>query len=123
MVVHGLIGNELARRALPEGGYSDHPQGQSRPDATAWGILASRALGVSLDDLERHRSRLLLEQWADGRVRLSPQHPESYWPTALAILAWQGSPACQAAQKLAAGFLLNTTGNHFRRKPDDIVNH
>ena len=119
----GLIGTQLARLTLPDGGYADRLQGQFRPDATAWGILASRALGLSQQDLERHRSRLFLEQQEDGRVRLGPHHPESYWPTALAILAWQGSPASHAAQNLAVRFLLNTTGIHFPRKPDDIVRH
>lgn len=123
MVLNGLIGNELARRILPEGGYAERPQGHFRSDATAWGILASRALGSSQDDLERHRRRLALEQQEDGRVRLSPQHSESYWPTALAILAWQGSSVSQASQDLAVKFLLNTAGIHFQRKPNDIVTH
>ena len=123
MVLNGLIGNELARRVLPEGGYADRPQGSSRSDATAWGILASRALGVSLQDVERHRRRLTLDQQEDGRVRLAPQHTESYWPTALAVLAWQDSPICHASQNLAVTFLLNTAGIHFPRKPTDIVSH
>ena len=123
MPLNGLLDSELSRRALPNGGFVDCPRGQFRADATAWGILASRALGSSQEDLERHRSRLLLEQQQDGRVRLSPQHPEAYWPTALAILAWQSSPATHAAHDLAVRFLLDTTGIHFRRKPNDIVTH
>jgi hypothetical protein len=123
MPLNSLLGKELARRALPGGGFADRPQGQFRADATAWGILASQGLGLSQEDLERHRSRLLLEQQQDGRVRLSSHHPGSYWPTALAILAWQGSPGSHVAHDLAVRFLLNTTGIHFQRKPDDIVTH
>jgi len=123
MSLTGLLGNELARRALPEGGFVDRPQGRFRVDATAWGILASRTIGWTQELLEPQCSRLVREQGEDGRVRVSPQHPESYWPTALAILAWQNSPASQAAQNLAVRFLLDTTGIHFQRKPDDNVTH
>ena len=123
MSLNGLLGNELARRALPEGGFADRPQGRFRSDATAWGILASRASGSSQAVVERHCSRLVREQGEDGRVRVSPQHPESYWPTAMAVLAWQGSSASHAAQNLAVRFLLDTTGIHFQRKPNDIVTH
>ena len=123
MSVLGLLGNELAQRALPEGGYADRPQGQFRSDATAWGILASRTIGWDQQILEPHRRRLIREQQKDGRVRVSPQHPECYWPTALAILAWEGSPISQAAQSLAIRFLLNTTGIHFARKPESPSAH
>src|SRR5262249_9959968 len=118
-----LIGGELAQRVLPEGGYADRPRGRFRSDSTAWGVLASRALGVNQGDLERHCSRLFKGQGQDGRVYLSPQHPKSYWPTAVAFLAWQGSPAIHSRQNLAVQFLLGTTGVHFERKPDDIVTH
>ena len=123
MSVNGLLGNELARRALPEGGFVDRPRGQFRVDATAWGILASRALGSSQEVVETHCSRLVREQGEDGRLRVSPHHPESYWPTALAILAWEGSPESEAAQSLAIQFLLNTTGVHFPKKPESPSAH
>jgi hypothetical protein len=51
------------------------------------------------------------------------QHPESFWPTALAILAWQGSLASHAAQDVAIRFLLNTTGTHSQQKSNDTVKH
>lgn len=123
MSVHGLLGNELAQRALPEGGYADRPQGHFRSDATAWGILAARTIGRNQESLEPHRRRLVREQAEDGRVRVSPQHPECYWPTALAILAWEGSPASHSAQSLAIGFLLNTTGIHFAKNSESPSVH
>lgn len=123
MSLNGLLGNELARRALPEGGFVDRLQGRFRVDATAWGILASRVLGSSQEVVETHCSRLVREQGEDGRVRVSPHHPECYWPTALALLAWQGSPASQSAQNLAIRFLLNTTGIHFAKKPESPSAH
>jgi hypothetical protein len=123
MSLNGLLGNELARRALPEGGFVDRPQGRFRVDATAWGILASRVLGSSQEVVETHCSRLVREQGEDGRVRVSPHHPECYWPTALALLAWQGSPASQSAHSLSIRFLLNTTGIHFAKKSESPSAH
>lgn len=118
-----MIREELSRRFLPEGGIVDRPRGQFRVDATAWGILAFRGAGGGQVILERHRGRLIREQGEDGRVWVRRQHPDSYWPTALAILAWQDSLASQAAQVRAVRFLLETTGEHSSRKPDDPLAH
>ena len=54
---------------------------------------------------------------------MNRDHPASYWPTPLAILAWQNSPASQVAQNRAVHFLLETTGSHYPRKPDDPWAH
>lgn len=123
MSLNKMLDKELSRRVLPGGGLVDRLQGQFRVDATAWGILAFGVAGGEQAILDRHRARLIREQGKDGRVWLSPQRPESYWPTALAILAWQDSPASQAAQSRAIRFLLDTTGIHFARKPDDPSGH
>lgn len=114
----GRIHEELSRRVLPAGGLIDRPQGQFRVDVTAWGILAFEASGGEREALERHRVCLIREQGKDGRVWLSSEHPESYWPTALAILAWGDSPASHAAQSRAVHFLLGASGVHFPKKPD-----
>lgn len=113
-----LLREVLSTRVLPDGGLADRPNGQFRVDSTAWGILSLMASGAAADLLDRSRARLKVEQGEDGRVSLSRSHPGSFWPTALAILAWQDSPASQAAQKRAAEFLLGTTGVHIPRKPD-----
>ncbi len=123
MSLNHTVGKELSRRVLPEGGLADRSEGQFRVDATIWGILALDALGEDRGLLERHRARLVREQGEDGRVWLNPQHPESNWPTALAILAWQDSPASQVAQRRAVNFLLGTAGRHPSRKPDDPWAH
>jgi hypothetical protein len=118
-----MIREELSRRFPPEGGIVDRPRGQFRVDATAWGILAFRGAGGEQTILERHRACLIREQGEDGRVWVSREHPDSYWPTALAILAWQGSPASQGARSRAVHFLLETTGGHSPRKPEDPLAH
>lgn len=113
-----MIREKLSRRFLLEGGIADQPRGLFRTDATAWGILAFHAAGGEQEILERHRARLVHEQDNGGRLCVDREHPNSSWPTALAILAWQDSPASQSAQTLAVQFLLKSTGVHFPRKPD-----
>jgi hypothetical protein len=118
-----MIREELSRRFLPEGGIVDRPRGQFRVDATAWGILAFRAAGGEPDILERHRARLIHEQDEGGRLCVDREHPDSYWPTALAILAWQNSPLSRAAQTRAIRFLIETTGIHRPRQWYDAAGH
>ena len=113
----------LSNRILSDSGIADRPQGLFRVDSTAWGILAFRALGESADRFEPSCARLRSEQGDDGRVWVSREHPASYWPTPLAILAWQSSPASQAAQTRAVNFLLETTGVHYPRKSDEPAAH
>ena len=101
----------------------DQPNGQFRVDSTAWGILSLSASGESADRLELSCARLRGEQGDDGRVGVSREHPESYWATPLAILAWQSSPASQAAQCRAVKFLLKATGVHYPRKWGESAAH
>jgi hypothetical protein len=108
----------LLRCALPGGGFSGRPGGHFQTDSTAWGILAFRASGGPEELLERSRRLLVLEQLQDGRLCLNKTHPASYWPTSLAILAWQDSLSCSEAQQRAIRFLLDTTGFHFPRESD-----
>lgn len=113
----------LSRRLLPDAGFVGRLHGSFQIDSTAWGILALRANGGSEEILEGLRVRLAREQEGDGRVCVSRGHPASYWPTSLAVLAWQNSQATQAAQNLAIRFLLEASGTHFARRPDDLSAH
>ncbi len=117
--VHGT----LSRRFLPDGGLVDRPNGRFRTDSTAWGILAFDAGCGERAALEKHRARLIREQEEGGRLCVDHQHPDSYWPTAIAILAWQNSAPSQAAQKQAVHFLLETTGIHRPRQQYDAAAH
>ena len=113
-----LLRDNLSTRILSDGGLADRRDGEFRVDATAFAILSLVASGEPSEFLERSRARLRKEQGDDGRVGVSREHPASYWPTPLAILAWQNSPSCQVAQSRAVHFLLSTTGDHFPRKPN-----
>lgn len=100
----------LRTRALKEGGFRNHDQGQYRTDATGWAILAFTACGADPELVNLSRSRLASSQLPDGRVCISSEHPEVYWPTSLAILAWHKSPGHQAMGARATEFLLNHSG-------------
>lgn len=113
----------LLDRGLGAGGFSNRPGGEFRIDATAWGAVALLAAGTAKDVLEEARSRLAAEQAEDGRLGISADHPEAWWPTPLAILAWQGSRAHRGAQSRAAEFLLRTTGIQFAKDPASPVQH
>jgi hypothetical protein len=118
-----LTRETLSQRFLAEGGVADRVHGQFRTDATAWAIVALHAAGWDSEDLERHRTRLVREQDKDGRLCVDPQHADSYWPTALAILAWQNSASSHEAQTRAIRFLIETTGLHRPRQWFDAAGH
>jgi hypothetical protein len=114
---------ELSRRLLSDGGVADRAQGTFRIDATAWAIIALSALQESPILIDRCRARLRSEQGDDGRVWVSRENPDSFWPTALAVLAWQDAPACTDAQQRAVKFLLDTTGVHYRSQTSEVAGH
>lgn len=113
----------LLRRALPSGGFSSRPGGKFQVDSTAWGILALTACGGSAELPDESRHLLVREQLPDGRLCVNKSHPASYWPTSLAILAWQDSMSCREAQQRSVRFLLDTTGFHFPRESDAPTAH
>jgi hypothetical protein len=113
----------LQERSLIGGGFGIQPGAGFRTDATAWAIIALRAFGIDDDRLAPARRRLMAAQLGDGRVSISPEHPESFWPTSLAVLAWQGAPACREAQERALAFLLATSGLCFKKEPDTVFGH
>jgi hypothetical protein len=115
--------NQVKGRVLPDGGFSPHPRGQYRPDATCWAILALVSDPANRGLLARARSRLAADQFPDGRLCISPDHSEAFWPTFLAVFAWQQSPAYRENQARAADFLLSSSGRHWPRAADSATAH
>ena len=113
----------LSRRLLSDGGMAGRLGGPLHIDSTAWGVLAFRASGGAHEVTEQLCTVLVREQQGDGRVCMNRAHPDSYWPTPLAVLAWQDSIASQGPQSRAVHFLLNTTGVHFTKTPTDPSGH
>lgn len=114
---------QLRGWALAEGGFGIKHNGDFRPDATAWAIIALKAFEADAGLVEKARRRLAAAQLQDGRLPLFPDHPESYWPTPLAVLAWQGAPAFKEAQERAVAFLLATSGLSLKKDEDPMFSH
>jgi hypothetical protein len=124
--VEKLISNAIdlvSSRALPEGGFSVKDDGIFRPDVTAWAILALKS-GLCCDEyISKARRHLAQSQLPDGRVPLSTINPAAYWPTALAVLAWQKSAGQVVSVQKAVAFLINNTGVHFTKTKDSLTEH
>ena len=115
--------DSLQQRSLPRGGFPDHSHGEYRPDATAWAVITlSRQLSAA-DHVSAARRRLLDSQGPDGRISMSSDHPESFWPTPLAILAWIPSTDYQPAIEKALNFLLHASGLHWEKSPEEAIGH
>jgi hypothetical protein len=115
--------NQLKERELDSGGFASKPGGDYRPEATSWAILALSGDPASHDLITRARARLAADQLPDGRVCVSREHPEAFWPTSLAVLAWHPSPEYQKNQIKAVQFLLETIGEHSPKEPDSPLAH
>ncbi len=98
----------LKRRQTEDGGFAPQPGEAARPDATAWAILALQATGAESATKGRLCQRLAADQSPDGRVSVAPGHEDAYWPTSLAVMAWEASPGCRAYQQRGLAFLLQT---------------
>jgi hypothetical protein len=118
-----LLIKRIKTRELPEGGFPSKPEGLYRPDATAWAALALDAAGDGKTAVNKARSRLAADQMEDGRVCLSRNHPQTFWPTAPAVLAWHHSPAHQESQRKGIEFLLATAGEHWEKKKNSPAGH
>ena len=114
---------DLLARAVQGGGFAADPRGPYRPDATAWAVLAQDRAGKRSAALEQACSRLAQDQLEDGRLGISREHPDAFWPTPLAVLAWGGASAYREAKSRAVQFLLRTTGTHFPKEQDGPVSH
>jgi len=104
-------------------GFVNRVSGTPRPDATCWAILALESAQAQEQLIRSARSQLTSVQSKDGRVCITPHHPEAYWPTSLAILAWQGAPEHQESQAKAIRFLVGYTEILNKKSPKEIVGY
>jgi hypothetical protein len=119
-----IIHTALTPRVLVDGGVVTRPGGRFQADATAWAILVLYGAGdEDMFALDVHRRRLMQEQSNDGRVSIDQEHPDSYWPTALAIIAWHNSLLSMNAKQRAVQFLLEAGGVHSPRRSNDPSGH
>ncbi len=114
---------QLRDRTLKGGGFALRSGEVFRPDATAWAVIGLSTLGREPELRAAVCGRLAAGQLKDGRVSISPDHPEAFWPTPLAVLAWQGAQTDKAAQERAVSFPLATSGLHWKKNPEAIFGH
>jgi len=113
----------LESRVLPDGGFGARDNDTFRSDATAWAILAMSRAVPTHPLVDPARDRLATAQSSDGRVSMSKEHEEAYWPTAVSVLAWHGSRAHDPQSSLGIQFLLKTMGHHWSKTPDAPTGH
>lgn len=113
----------IRERVLPEGIFRSGVRGVCRSEATAWAVLVLRQAGAEPELRQAGAARLSAAQLPDGRVPVMPHHPEAFFPTPVAVPAWQGLPDFEAASRRAVEFLLATSGKHFPKKSDDPADH
>ena len=123
MNMHAGLRDTLLQRELVEGGFQEQIDGEFRPDATAWSILALDTRGENSRTIDRSRKRLVKAQDKDGRINISADHPEASWPTALAAIAWHGIPDYHEVQQKAVQFMTATTGVHWPRQENSPLSH
>lgn len=105
------------------GGFLSSEKGSVRPDSTAWASIILRYSDPDLPVREKALNSLIPYQLKDGRISLSPDYPQSSWPTTLAILAWQNSTTHEVYQNRAVHFLLHSSGKHWKKKPNSVLAH
>ena len=113
----------LEVRVLPDGGFPPRSGEPFRSDATAWSILALHFYDPNQSLLVSARARLAEAQAEDGAVRISADHADAYWPTALSVLAWNGSSQHESHRHRGIQFLLATTGKHWVKGADEPIQH
>jgi len=117
---------QLIQRQTDQGGFSEQSGGIDQPDATAWAICILQHDEQFTSQLKPARDYLTKNQLKNGSVPIVQEHPDTVWPTPLAVLAWHSSSKHQAQQKQAIEFLLSRYGHHWasnQQKEDSLLEH
>jgi hypothetical protein len=112
----------LHSRALPDGGFADRRDGGYRTDATAWAAVVLDTLGPR-PLYHQTAQRLAKDQLPDGRVPISSNHPDVWWPTAVAAVAWSGIDQYRIYKDRAVQLLLLASGTAPVKQAGDPVGH
>jgi hypothetical protein len=115
--------DDIQKNGLPDGGFALRHGGQYRPDATAWAVISLCLWGFSADSLRPARARLAAGQDEDGRIAVTKDQPQAFWPTPLSVFAWHRQSEFDEPRLRAVQFLLKTTGRHFKKIKDSPVGH
>lgn len=122
-IVLRTISRTISQLQLSNGGFPYQPATESRPDSTAWAVMALSISDAPTFTCDKGRAYLLEQQDTLGRVCISRSHPKASWPTPLAMLAWHSSLHYRQPEHLASQFLLTFTGNHFPPSDAYFIGH
>jgi hypothetical protein len=114
---------DLLTRVRADGGFSNQRGDPYRSDATAWGVIAVSSIDANMSCIQPAIARLMADQRSDGRIGISSDHLDAFWPTSLAILALLCVPGYSQYQARAIQFLLETTGRHWKKSVSDPMAH
>ncbi len=115
--------DSLHAHQLPNGGFPYQPGYPARPDSTAWATITLEAYQPQSSQAEAGRSYLASLQDAEGKIPISPDHPEACWPTPLALLTWYPHNSYQRFQNVTIDFLLGFTGEHWELSEPSTSGH
>jgi hypothetical protein len=122
-VINYLNETILTRKAGNGGFFPSITHKKPCPVATSWAILACLSSGIKTEEIKTAQAYLSAIQREDGRICIDVHNSAAFWPTALAILAWQGASEYRNQYDKAIQFLLNTTGIHFPKEADAPTGH
>lgn len=111
---------ELHNRAHASGGFGQNIGEDERPDATAWAVRALWLVESESELVAAGLNRLATQQKPDGRIALTEDTPNVYWPTPIGLLAWDQDNSFLTQRNLAVEFLLSHGSNINTKKPPFI---
>jgi len=85
--------------------------------------MALKACGCEHQLIQPALTLLAEHQMEDGRVPLLKNIAENFWPTALALLAWDHEPEFDVASRRARDFLLSARSETFPYDGDATMGH
>lgn len=103
--------DELKKRRNPDGGFSLLLNNPSRPDVTAWALLALRSCGETGALVVEAGDYLKAYQQENGSVLMAEEESAAVWITYVAAWAWQGMPEFEVCAKKALNYILSISGN------------
>lgn len=109
--------SELQSRVDTNGGFCLNIGEGERVDATAWAVSALRLLEGESKQIVAGMNRLASQQFPDGRIVLSKDTPDVYWPTSIALIAWDRESSFRDQRKKAVEFLLSQSGTTVAEQP------
>ncbi len=100
-----------------------HQDPGATSESLAMAVVALEASGDSTAELRPVRDGLARWQGPTGAVLVDPTIPQTFWPTAWAMLAWHNDPASASRREKSVRFLTNVYGSKMANDPRGPLGH